>query len=156
MEASTWALVLFGLSLALLIAELFLPSGGVLGIMATAAMVAAIVICFHINQYLGLGVLLFVAMASPFAISGAMKLWPKTPMGRRMTLQPVESPISRPPVESGQIGTALSELRPMGTCDFSGERLEVRTQIGMIPAGAKVKVVGIDSGRVIVELANPA
>ncbi len=150
MEASTWAVILFGVSLALLVAELFLPSHGLLGVLATFAMIAAIVLCFRINQYLGLGVLLFVAMVTPFAISGAMKIWPKTPFGRRMTLQPIDSPLTPPAVRMGQTGIAMSELRPMGTADFSGERLEVRTQIGMIAAGAEVRVIGIDAGRIIV------
>jgi membrane-bound ClpP family serine protease len=154
MEASTWAFLLFGISLILLVAELFLPSHGLLGLLATAAMVAAIIICFRINQYLGLGVLLLVAMATPFAISGAMKMWPKTPIGRRMMLQPTQSVITAPEVEIGAVGVAMSELRPMGTVDFDGERLEVRTQIGMIAPGSKVRVVRVDAGRVIVELAS--
>jgi len=108
MEASTWAFVLFGISLVLLVAELFLPSHGLLGLMATAAMIGAIAICFKINQYLGLGVLLLAAMVSPFAISAALKVWPRTPIGRRMMLQPTDSPITPPAVTVGKVGVAMS------------------------------------------------
>jgi membrane-bound ClpP family serine protease len=150
MDLSTWAFIFFAIALVFYVAEVFLPSHGMLGILGTLAMVGCIVVCFRINQYLGLGVMLASLIAAPFATLAAIKVWPKTPVGRRMVLQPFESHVAGPSVKIGDIGVAMSELRPMGTCEFAGERFEVRSQLGMIAAGTKVKVIGIDAGRLVV------
>jgi len=150
MDLTTWAFIFLAISIVMLIAEIFLPSHGMLGLLGGAAIVACIIVCFRINQYLGLGALLAAAVASPFLFTLAMRIWPRTPIGRRMTLQPVESHVTPPAIQIGQIGTALTQLRPMGTCEFGQQRVEVRSELGMIPAGSKVEVVNIDGGRLIV------
>lgn len=154
MDLSTWAFIFLGISLALFVAEVFLPSHGLLGILATLAIIACIVVCFRINSYLGLGVMLVTLIAAPFAAIAAVKIWPRTPIGRRMMLQPIDSKVEHPTVVIGAIGTALSELRPMGMCEFGDERVEVRSQLGLIAAGQKVKITSIDAGRVIVRAAD--
>jgi membrane-bound serine protease (ClpP class) len=73
-----------------------------------------------------------------------------------MVLQPVESRLQPPLIRLGAEGVAVSELRPMGTCQFGDERVEVRSDLGIIPAGKKVKVVNIESGRLIVRPADQA
>lgn len=150
MDLTVWAFIFLAVSITLLVAEVFLPSHGLLGLFGTIALICMIVVCFRINQYLGLGVMLASLVAAPFAFSFAMKIWPRTPVGRRLMLQPTQSMIEPPKFPVGTIGTAMSELRPMGTCDFNGERVEVRSQLGMIPAGTIVAVVQIDAGRLIV------
>jgi membrane-bound ClpP family serine protease len=125
-------------------------------LLGAAAIVGGIACCFAINQYLGLAALAGTAIASPFAFAAAMKVWPRTPIGRRMVLQPVESRLQPPLIRLGEVGVAISELRPMGTCQFGDERVEVRSDLGMIPPGAKVKVVNIDAGRLIVRPADQA
>jgi membrane-bound ClpP family serine protease len=150
MELSTWTFILFAAGIVLLLAELFLPTHGLLGVCGGAAIVGGIACGFAINQYLGLTLLVLTAIASPFAAAGAMKIWPRTPLGRRMVLGPVESRLQPPLVRLGEVGVALSELRPMGTCQFGDERVEVRSDLGMIRPGTKVKVVNVDAGRLIV------
>ncbi len=98
--------------------------------------------------------MLATLIAAPFAAIAAVKIWPKTPIGRRMMLQPIDSKVEHPTVVIGAIGTALSELRPMGMCEFGDERVEVRSQLGLIAAGQKVKITSIDAGRVIVRAAD--
>ena len=46
------------------------------------------------------------------------------------------------PVQIGQTGTTVSELRPMGTCDFAGQRVEAISELGIIPRGQQIRVVG--------------
>lgn len=150
MDLWTWALILFATGIVMLVAEMFLPTHGLLGVGGASAIVGAIACCFAINQYLGVAALVLTAVASPFVFGAAMKLWPKTPLGRRMVLQPTESRLQPPLVRLGEEGVALSELRPMGTCQFGDQRVEVRSDLGLIPPGTKVKVVNIDAGRLIV------
>lgn len=54
------------------------------------------------------------------------------------------------PVQIGAVGIATSDLRPGGTCEFDGRRLETFSIDGMIPAGTNVKVVSIDNRRPLV------
>lgn len=150
MELTVWAFILFGIGLVMLVAEAFLPTHGLLGIAGAAALVGGIACSFAINQYLGLATLIGTAIASPFAFTLAMRIWPRTPVGRRIVLGPVESRLQPPLVRLGAVGKAISELRPMGTAEFEGERLEVRSDMGMIAPGTKVQVVNIDAGQLVV------
>lgn len=150
MDATAWIIILFALGIVLFVAEMFLPSHGLLGILAAAALVGGVVACFSVNQYAGLAAVLAVAVAIPVGGGLMLKYWPKTPVGRRMTLQAVESRLQPPLIRLGAEGVAISELRPMGMCQFGGERVEVRSDLGMIPPGTRVRVVNIDAGRLIV------
>jgi membrane-bound ClpP family serine protease len=68
-------------------------------------------------------------------------------VGRRIILQPLQTAPAPAAVAIGQTGVAVSELRPMGECDFGNQRIEVISELGMIQPGQKVKVVAINSGR---------
>ncbi|RKO66222.1 NfeD family protein [Desulfofundulus salinus] len=47
-------------------------------------------------------------------------------------------------------GVALTPLRPAGTAEIAGRRLDVVTSGEYIPAGAKVQVVRVEGSRVVV------
>lgn len=155
MEPISWAICLMLAGLILLAGELFLPTHGVLGVMGAMCILGCVVACFVINKYLGTGALVAVSAASPFVVALALKIYPYTPVGRKMMLQPVESRLHPPTVRVGDTGQTLSELRPMGLCEFSGDRVEVRSEYGIIPARTAVRVVNVDAGRLIVR-AEPA
>lgn len=144
------AVILFAGGLVFLAAELLLPTHGLLGVIGAAGIIAALVVCFVINLWLGMGVFLGTVVAMPFVGSYAVRLWPRTPLGRRLVLQPIAPTAPEPTVAIGQEGVTASELRPGGVCDFGRERLEVFSEQGMIPAGAAVRVVAIQDNRPIV------
>jgi membrane-bound ClpP family serine protease len=146
-------IVLFAAAAVLFIAEMALPTQGVLGVIGVLAIVAGIAVGFHMGQWIGLAILLGTLLAAPFAMMAAMNLWPRTPIGRRLLLQaPPKTTVQPPHVGLGQTGVAVSDLRPMGWCEFngSGNRHEAQSEIGLIPAGRAVKVVTISNGRLIV------
>jgi len=134
----------------LLIGELMLPTQGVLGLLGCGVIGYAIWRAFGVNQWLGLGLLLATIVATPFAITAAVNIWPRTPIGRRMMLQPTESIVQPPRVGLGQHGVTISELRPSGVCEFDHERHDARAEFGTIASGKTVRVVRIDDGRIIV------
>ena len=140
-------LLMFGLGIILLLGEVLLPTHGLLGVLAIAAFGVGIGTCFYMNQYLGLAVFLAAVIVSPILGGWFVKLYPKTPIGRRMVLQPVESHLKAPPVKIGQMGVAKSELRPMGEAEFNDLRLEVISEYGMIAPGEALKVVGYVNGK---------
>lgn len=51
----------------------------------------------------------------------------------------------------GQEGVATSALRPSGSADFKGVRLNVVTQGEYIEKGTKIKVIVVEGSRVVVE-----
>ena len=144
------AILFAAFGIVMLIAELLLPTHGILGVVAVIAFLLAIGACFYINQYLGFVIFLAAALSTPFVTTAAMNIWPKTPVGRRLVLATVETPPQAPAVFIGQTGTAVGQLRPMGQCDFGDTRIEAQSEHGVIEAGTPVKVVAIINGRATV------
>jgi len=142
------AILLFGIGVALLLGELLLPTHGLLGILGGGAIAAAIVTCYRIDVRLGTIVLVAAAIALPFAGAAAVKIWPKTPVGRRVVLAPPPvDAVDVPLVRVGQSGVTVSELRPMGVCEFESGRIEAISELGMIPPGRAVRVVTMSGNR---------
>lgn len=50
----------------------------------------------------------------------------------------------------GAEGECLTALRPAGNVDFSGRRLDVISEGGFIPKGARVRIVGVDGVKIMV------
>lgn len=146
MDPISISLLLVAGAIVLLVGELLLPTHGVLGFAGLLCLAGAIGATFYVNRWLGLSVFLAAVIASPFLWSIGIRLWERSPVGRRLILQPSDP--SRPviPVKIGQIGIAASELRPMGECDFGDQRLSVTSDRGIIRAGQKVRVVAVVSG----------
>jgi membrane-bound ClpP family serine protease len=146
MDPISLSLLLLAGALVLLVGELLLPTHGVLGLMGLVCLAGAIGVTFYINRWLGMGVFLAAVVVSPFAWAIGLKLWERSPVGRRVLLPPAE--VARPviPVKLGQVGTAFSEMRPMGEVDFDDARMEAISERGIIRAGQKVKVVNVTNG----------
>ncbi|HEV2296637.1 MAG TPA: NfeD family protein [Tepidisphaeraceae bacterium] len=144
------AILLFGIGVALLLAELLLPAHGIIGVLGGLVIAAGIIVCYVIGFWLGTGVLLGLAILSPFIGAATVRIWPRTPIGRRVVLPPVVDPLPPPRVRIGQTGVAVSELRPMGTCEFGDSRLEAISEYGMIEPGREVAVVALTNNRPIV------
>jgi membrane-bound serine protease (ClpP class) len=152
MILAEWAIVLFVVGVVLLVSDLALPSHGVLTGLGIASISAAIGVCFFVNTWLGFAMLLATVALAPLAVHWLVRYWPNTRSGRQLVLPGVESPPApRPlPVQIGQTGTAVSELRPAGVCEFDGLRVEATSDLGIINAGQAVKVVDIANRRPVV------
>ena len=157
----------------LTVAELILPTHGLLGLLAALAGAGAVGTCFYVDRWLGLGVFAAAVVASPFVAAGVLGAWQRTPVGRRLVLGgtvgvPVDAGVT---VGVGEVGTSVTALRPMGECEFpapqaadgagagagvaiapasndpSGTRVvQCVSELGPLPAGASVRVVGFASG----------
>ena len=143
MSPPTLAILLALAGAALLVAEMLLPSQGVLGGAAALALAGCVVVCFRIDSRLGFGAVVAVVVAAPLVGMLWVRVWPRTAAGRRMILSPVGGDTPPATVGVGRTGVAVSELRPMGVCAFGTERLEARSERGTIPAGTRVQVVEV-------------
>ncbi|MGI6004560.1 MAG: NfeD family protein [Christensenellales bacterium] len=53
-----------------------------------------------------------------------------------------------------RVGVTVTPLRPVGTVDFDGVRLEVMSEGSFLPAGAAVRVIQVEGRRIIVRAAD--
>jgi len=160
----TYALILLGAALMLMILECLLPSGGLLGIMATMALIGAVVLAFRHSQKAGLAFLGSVVVLAPLVIVGGLRLLPHTPIGRRLILKATERGSSQARASSvsdegyarlaGKAGLAATPLRPAGIIEIGEERYSAVAQGEMIEAGAAVRVIRVEGNSIIVEKAS--
>ena len=153
MTPVTLAILCFVVGVILLIAEILLPSHGILGVVGAGALITGVGACFAINQFAGLASAIGVVILMPVAVAAWVKVWPHTYAGKRLILGPTHSAVAHVPAATiaiGQVGTVISELRPGGVCEFGAERVESRCENGTIPAGRRVEVIAVVDGRPLV------
>lgn len=155
MNPPALAIILFAGGVILLLAEVFLPTHGLLGVMGALGLLGGVGVCFSINEFLGLGAAVTLVVLMPFATALWVKVWPHTPAGKRLILGPVapSDADAESAVHVGQVGVVVSELRPGGVCEFgpASERVEARSERGaVIPAGHRVEVVALVDHRPVV------
>jgi len=158
-----FAVFLYVACAALIVAEVFIPSGGLLSICALACVVGGVAIFFRISSTAGwLGIVVAVVMI-PLLLVGAYRLLPKTRFGRNVILSgPVRERGDAIPDTAellkllGQVGRVLTPLRPVGTCDFSGRRVECVAEAGYVQKGATVKVIRVEGTQLTVRVTDEA
>jgi membrane-bound ClpP family serine protease len=154
-----WGLGLLAASLFLVIIEVFVPSGGLIAMMAAGAAIAGIVCLFRVSAGWGLTGLLTLVLLGPLAIGFALKVWPSTPMGRAMLGQPTpEEEEARRRAEQekrealqalvGAQGTVLTDLRPVGMIEIEGRRYEALSEGSLLRAGSRVRVTVVDGTQI--------
>ncbi|MBN1765844.1 MAG: hypothetical protein JW860_11340 [Sedimentisphaerales bacterium] len=157
----TYAIVLLIVGAFLIIMEFLIPSGGILGFMAAAAIAGAVYLGFKSSEMLGFGLLLATFILLPIVIVVGLKILPNTPIGKEMSLKPSveeENDRGKNGVNDenfselvGRTGTAVSALRPSGIAEIEGQRYSVVSEGGLVDKGVKIKVVGIEGNSIIVE-----
>lgn len=150
------AVIFVLIAVVLFVADIFVPSHGTLTILGAVALLGAVACGFAVSARAGFVALAVMIIASPFAIMAGLKVWPRTPVGRRMTLSDVasESATSPAPVTQGlrpgDRGVAVTALRPIGVCELRGERVEATSDRGVIAPGTEVLVISIHQQRPVV------
>jgi len=152
-------ILLAALAVALIVAELLLPTHGFLAMSGMVCAAASIGICFLVNKWLGLGVCVAAIALGPVIAALFITYWPRTPLGRRVVLPPTTTVPLPPPVYIGQVGVARAALRPTGEVEFDAQpgagagplnlpvRVEAVSELGLIAAGTKVRVVALMNGK---------
>jgi membrane-bound ClpP family serine protease len=161
MNALVWPFLFLTVGLLLLTAEVFIPSGGLIGILAISCLVLSVWKAFVFSTAMGLYFLLALLVLMPLALMLAAHVWPRTPLAKRMLLRPpnledVEHSHHNDRLDHlvGQFGRALTPLRPSGMVDFDGRRLDGLSEEGLIPSGALVRAVRVRSGQLVVREAQ--
>lgn len=168
MNYSGWAIALICVAVVLFLAELFIPSGGLIGFAAAGTLVAGIVLLFKVDTTLGLISATVVVALAPIVFAFVMRIWPNTPIARRLILHAPRSQAGADDeqdaddeelaplrvVDAGNAalvnreGEVITDLRPAGTVLIDGNRVECLAESGMIRAGQRVRVVAVDGMQV--------
>jgi membrane-bound serine protease (ClpP class) len=152
-----FAIFLYLACAALLIAEVFVPSGGLISICALACLIGGAVIFFQYSTKAGwIGVIIALIMI-PSVLIIAYRIFPKTRFGKSVTLTPSERQLGDAIPDTSQLkemlgadGVVLTPLRPVGMCDFSGQRVECVAEGGYIDKDKKVKVIHVEATQLTV------
>lgn len=143
MEFWIIALVCLLLAAALVVIDLFVPSGGLIAIGAGVVALIGVAFMFAHNSWVGLGVLSALVLLSPLLFNGMVAVWQKSPIGKRVTLTAVTPPVEQERVRVGMTGRTVSALRPMGEAEFGMMTAQVISEFGTIDRGRLVQVVSL-------------
>ncbi len=156
-----FAVFLYVACAALIVAEVFIPSGGLLGVCALACVVGGVAIFFHYSAAAGWLGAVVAAVMVPLLLVGAYRILPKTRFGRRVILAPpvrergdAISDTAELVRLLGQAGEVLTPLRPVGMCAFAGRRVECVAESGYIQKGKVVKVIRVEGTQLTVRLTD--
>ncbi len=140
-----------------LVAEVFVPSGGILSICAIVCGGGGVYLFFRESTTTGVIGLVTAAIMVPVVLVVAYKVFPHTRFGRGVTLAPPrrQQGDAIPDTDKlkelvGTRGVVLTPLRPVGMCDFSGRRVECVAESGYVEGGTMVEVLAVESTQVTV------
>ena len=164
MNTLLWVVTLLLLGLGVMVLEVFVPSGGILGFVSILALVAAVATAFlEQGATAGMASLAVVVLAVPSVLAVAFRWFPETPLGRRVLPPAPEAADVLPDLERrrhvrdlvGHSGRTVSELLPWGRVEIAGETVEAMSEGGPIEAGAVVEAVGVQGTALIVRPVEP-
>jgi len=154
-----FAVFLYFACAVLIVAEVFVPSGGLISVFAIGCLVGGMAIFFHYSVVAGwIGVGIAVVMI-PVILVIAYRILPKTRFGKSVTLNPPQREQGDAVPDTAQlkellgaVGVVLTPLRPVGMCDLSGQRVECVAESGYVDKGNKVKVIDVESTQLTVRI----
>lgn len=159
MDPMLWSIVLLIAALALIVFELFVPSGGVIGFLAAAAAIGSVVVAFTAGPRQGMTMLIVTAVLVPLVLGAAIRWWPHTPIGRLILINRPEDPDDVLPDSEeyrglrpliGKLGRTKSKMLPSGAVIIDGRTYDAVTEGIPLEDGQTVKVVDVRTNRIVV------
>lgn len=152
-----WIILLFVGGVLFVIAEILIPSSGLLTLLAIASFLGSIILAFMGGQNVGIVVLVLVVCTTPALIYAAVRVWPHTPIGRRIILSGPDHAGTagdlaalEPEKLEGQIGITKTKLRPAGKIELGDRVIDCVTEGDMVGKGVRVKILQVEGNRVVV------
>lgn len=161
MELWVWSIVLLAVGLGIVFLELFVPSGGILGVVAAGAIIGSLVVAFIAGFKFGVTMTIVTGVLVPLALMSALKWWPHTPIGQRILAAPPECQDDVLPDTDaryelramiGKQGVAKTKMMPSGIVVIDGRTFDAVGDGMAIEPGQAVKIVGVDMNRLEVRL----
>lgn len=162
MDYLTAAMLLFMIGAILLIAEVLLPTGGFMVVAALVFFALGVCVIF-VQGTTTEGVVALVGLALGLPVIGlvAVSAWKRLSLGSMIQDDLDSSGVAPGATEfetlKNHVGKTVSPMRPSGSVEFDGRRIDAMTEGGMLEAGVWVRCVTIKNGKVIVrQIETPA
>jgi membrane-bound serine protease (ClpP class) len=139
---------------AVIIAEIILPSFGILSVLALSVFAYSLFFVFtEVSKTAGIAFAAADLVLIPVLVITGLKLLARSPVTLRKTLSSEEG-VSSQPHELDRYkekeGTAITDLRPAGTAVIEGKRVDVVTRGEYIEKESAVLVVAVTGNQIIV------
>jgi membrane-bound serine protease (ClpP class) len=163
MDYLTIAIILFVIGAILLAAEVLLPTGGIFVVVSLLFFALGVGIIFAQGTNMeALAALGGLVVGFPVAGLIAVSAWRRLSIGAILPSDDVEGySASRGLAEleslANHTGKTVSPMRPSGTVEFDGRRIDAMTEGVMIEEGVWVRCIAVKGGKVIVrQIESPA
>lgn len=153
MDYATLSLILLSCGVLVIVVEMFVPSAGILGIVAATFLILGVVVAFFKSLFFGLSVLTCTSLAMPLLFWVLVKVWPLTPLGKAILMNDSIEVLPESTTETlvGQVGKAKTKMLPSGTVVIDGKAHDAVSEGFAINPGDVVRVISARGNRVYVE-----
>ncbi len=158
MDGLSFPIILQLVGIAVIIAEIILPSGGLLTVLAIGVFGYSLFVVF--TQFSAMTGTVFFALdivMIPILVIVGLKMLAKSPFTLRAQLCSTDGVISQNPAMEqylGKTGRAVSNIRPAGAAYIEGKRLDVVTQGEYIEKETAISVHAVTGNQIIVKAAK--
>lgn len=164
---AVFAVLLLIVGLAILSAEVFIPSGGLLGVITFFSLLVSLLFAYrawgtsHPNVFAAFCLMLL--MLVPTAIALGFYILPKTSFGQKVLLEAPAPENLMPYLQEsqrlnklvGRFGAAVTMLNPGGMVRVNGERFHAFSEGLSIEPGDSVEVIDVRGSSVVVRPGEP-
>jgi membrane-bound serine protease (ClpP class) len=165
MEPLFWPILLVIVGLVLVVLEIFIPSGGILGFLAITSLLVGVVLAFYhypSRPWIGIVLLSVTLVGLPSCLIVALHYFPNTPIGRRIVLRIPRGDEVLPDRDAqrekdqlvGRLGIAKTKMLPSGVVSVEGRSIDAVSEGMPIDLGESVEVVEVRGNVVVVRRAE--
>lgn len=151
------AVICLVVGMLLMVYEMFTPGMGVPALLGGISLLAAIILR---ADSLGTALITTVLILVPLIVGGALVFrsfakgaLSRSPIVLKDSIEEKATSLSTEEAKAliGLEGVCTTALRPAGNGEFDGKRLDILSEGGFVPKGARVKIVGIDGLKILVK-----
>ena len=152
MSSIVWAVILIAGGIGVILLEMFIPSGGILGLFAALSIVSGVVVAFMAGLKYGTIALVAVAVIVPVVVTLMLKWWPETAFGKMILIPDQDRDQEPNPLAHlvGQHGLVRKQMMPNGQIMVDDRTFDAVSQGTLIEEGTSIVVVTADGNRILV------
>ena len=158
MNSLSFPIILQIAGIVVIIAEIILPSGGLLTVLAVGIIGYSLYVVFsQLSSITGVVFLALDIIMIPILVIFGLKMLAKSPFTLRAQLCSTDGVISQNPAMEqyvGKSGRAVTNLRPAGAAYIEGKRVDVVTQGEYIAKETAISVHTVTGNQIIVKAAK--
>jgi membrane-bound ClpP family serine protease len=153
-------IILFIIGILLVAVEILVP-GGLLGIVGGGALLAGVAASFaHFGMTGGMIATILVVVIGGITLYLEFVFLPKTKLARALSMSETVAGRSQPEIANrlaivGREAVAVTTLAPTGYVEVDGRRYEASCQSGMAAVGAHLRVIEVETFRLVVTQIKP-